>query len=58
MKPLKGTKPKKEWHASSSKLGMGDYYGSGVKQKIGRVRESYVDAGKPSNLKRPPKSLA
>jgi len=58
MKTSKGIKPKKESHASSSKVGMGDYYGSGVKQKIGRVRESYVDAGKPSNLKRPPKSLA
>jgi len=58
MKAVKGIKPKKEAHTSSSKIGMGDFYGSGVKQKTGRVRESYMEAGKPSNLKRPPKSLA
>jgi len=49
---------KKEWHAASSKIGMGDFHGSGIKQKVGRLRESYVDIQKPNSLKKPPKSLA
>ncbi len=52
-------KPKKEWHASSAKVGMGDFYGTGIKQKVGRVREDYM-SNPISNKKmgKPPKSLA
>lgn len=50
----------KEWHSSNQKYGMGDYYGSGIKQPIGRVRESYLDnySMTPKKMKTPPKSLA
>jgi hypothetical protein len=49
----------KEWHASSDKIGMGDFYGTGVKNPIGRVRSSYISTPvSPSKLKKPPKSLA
>lgn len=55
---MKNSKPLKTAHTSNSKIGMGDYYGTGVKQKMGRIRESQMDFGKPTNLKRPPKSMA
>lgn len=34
--------PKKssgDWHVSHSSMGMGDYYGTGIKAKIGKVIE-------------------
>jgi len=57
MKKLRHTK---EWHTSNSKIGMGDYYGSGIKQKQGRIRDDYMGATSmtPKALKKPPKSLA
>jgi hypothetical protein len=55
-KPAKGLK---NAHTSNSKMGMGDYYGTGVKQKMGKVKEGLgmntVSKGK---LGKPPKSLA
>jgi len=52
-------KPKKEWHASSSKIGMGDFYGSGIKQKVGRFREDFMSNPTPAKkLGKPPRSLA
>lgn len=49
----------KESHASPMKKGMGDYYGSGIKQKSGKPRDSYMQAPVPKDkLKSPPKSLA
>lgn len=54
---MKKPKASKEWHGSKSKFGMGDYYGSGVRNPIGRVRDSYINT--PSkNINKPPKSLA
>lgn len=50
---------KKEAHTSNTKYGMGDYYGTGIKNKVGRMRDGagqYPVAAK--KLKRPPKSLA
>lgn len=48
-----------DWHVSHSSMGMGDYYGTGVKQKVGRIREGYgQNPVSPENLKKPPKSLA
>jgi hypothetical protein len=55
----KGKTSHKETHAPRSQVGTGDYYGSGIRQKVGRVRNSYM-VPKESNekLNKPPKSLA
>ena len=54
-KPYKG-----ESHTAKSQKGMGDYYGTAIKSKIGRVRDSTVGLNPlpPLKLKKPPKSLA
>jgi hypothetical protein len=55
------SKPKKPRfsHTANTKYGMGDNYGRGVKQKLGRVREDTVGMVKLSKkqLKTPPKSV-
>jgi hypothetical protein len=50
----------KNAHTSKSQIGMGDFYGSGIKQKVGKIRESQIGFTTPSpkKLKTPPKSLA
>lgn len=50
----------KNAHTPKSSIGMGDYYGQGVKNPTGRVISSSMDFGTPSKskLKKPPKSLA
>ncbi len=55
---MKKTKPH-EAHTSDTKFGMGDYYGTGVKAKIGKVRDSTVGYTPvtPKQLKTPPRSL-
>jgi hypothetical protein len=62
MKPIKEVKaPKalKNAHTSNSKKGMGDYYGTGITAKIGRMREGVgFESVSPKKLKTPPKSLA
>lgn len=56
IKPLKNTT---EAHVSKTNQGMGDYYGTGIKQKVGRMREGMgMIEVTPKNLKKPPKSLA
>jgi hypothetical protein len=56
---LKKLKPLKNAHTPNTKYGMGDYYGTGVRQKIGRVREGMgMQPLTPKKLKTPPKSLA
>ncbi len=66
-KPSKGTgyrnqskKPYKgQAHTPASSQGIGDYYGSGVVAKLGRVRENFVVHEQyAKNLKSPPKSTA
>ena len=56
------TNPKKtrEWHTNKSPMGMGDHYGTGIKAKLGRVREDSMNmsAATPKKFKTPPKSLA
>ena len=48
-----------ESHVSPSKFGMGDSYGSGIKQKMGKmVAGSGINPLKPKKLLKPPKSLA
>lgn len=56
-KPLKRTP---EAHVMNTKYGMGDYYGTGIKQPMGRVREDLVNGNpvKSAKLGKPPKSLA
>lgn len=47
-------------HTPKSPKGMGDYYGTGVKQPLGRVVRDTIGMVNltPSELKKPPKSTA
>ena len=46
-------------HVANTKYGMGDYYGTGVKNKVGKMREGVGNRPvSPSKLKSPPRSLA
>jgi len=48
-----------ESHTSPTRFGMGDYYGSGVKQKMGRMRDDtlgYIPVSK-RQMGTPPKSV-
>lgn len=47
-------------HESNSKYGMGDYYGTGVRAKLGRMRDDSMGMHQitPKKLKTPPTSLA
>lgn len=54
-------KKPKQAHTANSKYGMGDFYGSGIRAKVGRVRDMYLPGVNPvssENLKKPPKKLA
>ena len=58
MKKLKGLK---QAHTSNAKTGMGDFYGSGVKNPIGKIRDVSTLGRTPLSkvkLKKPPKSMA
>lgn len=51
--------PKKLAHTANTRKGMGDFYGSGVKNPVGKVRD--VMGLKPmskKSVKTPPRSLA
>lgn len=47
-------------HVQNTQFGMGDYYGMGIKQKVGEIRRSYLDNHEMTkrHLSTPPKSLA
>lgn len=48
----------KESHASSAKKGMGNYYGTGIRAKIGRMRSgSGMYAVDKEKIKIPPRSV-
>lgn len=48
-----------QWHVNKSQIGMGDFYGTGIRQKIGRMRDGLgFEAVSPTKLKKPPRSLA
>ena len=52
-------KPNGDWHVSNTSMGMGDYYGTGVRAKIGKMREGMgMQEITPKKMKTPPKSLA
>jgi hypothetical protein len=56
---MKTPKHLKNAHTSNSKIGMGDYYGTAIKQKIGKNRSSLLgNPVTPKKLKTPPKGLA
>jgi hypothetical protein len=56
---MKNLKKPYQAHTSRSKTGMGDYYGTGIKAKVGKNISSTM--GNPvsdAKIKNPPKSLA
>jgi hypothetical protein len=57
---LKNTRANgKTAHTSSSKVGSGDFYGSGIRNKMARTIENMVEMPMPKGkMKRPPKTLA
>jgi len=54
------TKSSGDWHVSNTSMGMGDYYGTGIRAKIGKMRDDSMGmiAVTPKKLKTPPKSVA
>jgi len=53
-------KPYKFSHTPRSQKGLGDYYGTGIVAKIGRIRDDSMGMHQitPAKMKKPPKSLA
>lgn len=59
MMKAKNRTSRNQAHTPKSPRGMGDYYGTGVRQNVGTVKRSYLtDVIPPKSLKKPPKSLA
>ena len=56
----KSKKSSGDWHVSHTSMGMGDYYGTGIKAPIGKMRDDSMGmiAVTPKSLKTPPRSLA
>jgi hypothetical protein len=50
--------PSGDWHANNESLGMGDYYGTGIKAKLGKLRDTSFGFVDPKKVKTPPKNLA
>lgn len=58
MKKVKGLK---QAHTANTKRGMGDAYGSGMKNPIGKIRDVSTSVTTPiskTKLKKPPKTMA
>jgi hypothetical protein len=56
---MKKIKTNKQTHTSNAKIGMGDHYGSGVRNPVGTIRDVMgITNVKAKNLGKPPKSLA
>lgn len=53
-------KPYKTSHTAGYQKGLGDYYGSGIVAKVGKVRSDSMGSQTltPKQLKKPPKTLA
>lgn len=59
MKKNKVLKAARNAHTANTKHGMGDYYGSGIKNPMGKIRSVFgFTSSSPASLKKPPKSLA
>lgn len=56
----KGRVKNAEAHTASTKYGMGDYYGTGLRNAMGKVRDITpgINPVPPNKLKKPPKNLA
>ncbi len=56
----KSSKRITEAHVSNTNMPMGDYYGTGIKQKTCTLRDDYMGRtnSNPNSLKTPPRSLA
>lgn len=57
---LRGKVKNSPAHCAPTKFGMGDYYGTGIKQPIGKMRDSSYPGMNPvseKKLKVPPKSV-
>lgn len=52
-------KAPKEAHTANTKYGMGDYYGTGIRAPLGKIRDmtGMVEVSH-KKMKKPPKSLA
>ena len=56
---MKKIKTNKQVNASNDKMGMGDHYGSGIKNPVGTIRDVMgITNVKPKSLGKAPKSLA
>lgn len=55
---MKKERHTKEWHAPKSPKGMGDFYGYGIKNPVGRIVDSYMDIVPKKGNSKPPKALA
>jgi len=55
---IKKPKTPRFTHTANTKHGMGDFYGSGIKNKIARIREGFNENTTNRKLGKPPKSLA
>lgn len=56
---MKSAKGNKQWHVPNTKIGTGDFYGTGVKNKVGRsIYNSMEPKMGNQKLGKPPKSLA
>ncbi len=60
MKKVNKQRSSGDWHVNHSSMGMGDYYGTGIKAKLGKMRGDSMGmvAATPKKLKTPPKNLA
>ncbi len=58
MKKSKPLKRVKEAHTADTKYGMGDYYGSGIRNPVGRVVEGIGKTIPKAKIGIPPKKLA
>lgn len=56
---MKASNKYKQAHTDNTKYGMGNYYGTGIRAKIGRMREGVgMQEITPKELKTPPRSVA
>lgn len=58
---MKALKALKNAHTANTKIGQGDFYGTGVRNKIGRIRDVSTPGSVPMSrkgLKQAPKKLA
>jgi hypothetical protein len=58
-KSAKNTLNRGDFNFSRSSMGMGDYYGTGIRNRVGKIRDTMFEAEvSPKDLKVPPRALA